>query len=86
MRNAKNTRMCAVCRKRADKSQFVKVCEIKGEIVVGGTQPQQGKGVYICPDCVLEAIKRKTLSRAFKKEISPETYSKLESYGQKKDN
>ncbi|CDE72405.1 putative uncharacterized protein [Acidaminococcus sp. CAG:917] len=86
MRNAKNTRMCAVCRKRADKSQFIKVCEIGGEAVVNGTGAQKGKGVYICPECVSEAIKRKTLSRAFKKEVASAVYAELENYGQKKDN
>ena len=82
-RNPKNTRMCAGCRTRCDKSQLVRVARSADGIRLNmALDHTGGRSVYICPSlkCLDSAIKRKSFARSFKCEIEPELYTMLEEY------
>ncbi len=79
-RNAKNTRMCAGCMKRADKTELVCVRKIReGEFSVGESGKSGGRSVYVCPQekCLERAIKRKAFSRNFKCEVPADDIEKI---------
>ena len=82
-RNPKNTRMCAGCRTRYDKSQLVRVTRSADGIkLTKASDHASGRSVYICHslNCLSSAIKRKSFARSFKCEIEPELYTVLEEY------
>lgn len=71
-RNAKNTRMCAGCRTRCDKSQLVRICRHGEDITIAAHGEHiEGRSVYICRSqkCLETAIKRKSFARSLKCEI-----------------
>ena len=73
-------RTCIVCRKKGDKRDFVRVVKTSnGEIVLDKTGKLNGRGAYICKskECMEKCKKTHALERAFKQEISDETYDKL---------
>ena len=82
-RNPKNTRMCAGCRTRCDKSQLVRVARSADGVKLAMVSDHvEGRSVYICPSvkCLDSALKRKSFARSFKCEIDPELYTALEEY------
>jgi len=73
-------RTCIVCRKKADKKDFVRVVKIQdGNFVLDKTGKVNGRGAYVCnqADCIEKCKKTHALSRAFKQEISESIYDKL---------
>lgn len=81
-RNAKNTRMCAGCMSRYDKSQLVCINKSADGIITIGKEKLSGRSVYLCKSkaCMEKAIKKKWLSRSLKCEIEPDFYDKLRDY------
>ena len=83
-RNAKNTRMCAACRKHGDKDEFVHICRQKdGSVLISGMGGHaEGRGMYLCPSgvCLQNAIKRKAFTRCLRSELSPDFYEEIEIY------
>jgi len=80
-RNPKNTRMCASCRERYDKSQLICIIKTKDGILVKDAKSHaEGRSVYLCASqkCIDTAIKRKALSRSLKCEIEPEIFEILQ--------
>lgn len=81
MKNNIPERSCVVCRKKGEKSQFLKVVLNKnGEIDIEKQKKLDGRGAYICKtaDCISKCSKTKALNRAFKTNVGAEIYSKLE--------
>ena len=78
-------RTCIVCRKKSQKSEFLKVVFNKNlEISIADDKYLEGRGAYICKtnECLKKCLKSKALNRAFKTPISQEFYeSLLEKYG-----
>ena len=75
--------MCVVCRKMLPKSTLARVALNKqGQIAVDAGQKAPGRGAYVCqsPECRAKLVKAKALSRAFKREVSRETYNETEEY------
>ena len=73
-------RTCIVCRKKADKKDFVRVVKTPdGNFVLDKTGKVNGRGAYVCnqADCIEKCKKTHALSRAFKQEISAEIYDKI---------
>lgn len=65
------TRMCAVCRKRFEKSELNRVVMSEsGEIFYDRTGKAQARGLYICRECVREAEKSVFLSVNISAELS----------------
>ncbi len=82
MTKLKPERTCISCRKKGEKSNFIKIVYNKsGETFIEKDKNINGRGAYICKcaDCILKCIKTKALNRAFKTNISPEIYKELES-------
>ena len=82
-RNAKNTRMCAGCRGRFDKSALVRIGRCSDGISVSApNEHSEGRGVYICCSlkCLELAMKKKSFSRSFKCEIPNALQFELENY------
>ncbi len=74
-------RTCIVCRKKADKNNFLKLVKnAGGKISIERETKLEGRGAYICKNeqCILKARKTKALSRAFKTNVSEELYEELE--------
>ncbi|MBQ4631441.1 MAG: YlxR family protein [Clostridia bacterium] len=72
-RNAKNTRMCAACRIKTDKSEMLRICTEK-DGSISFSQPGktgEGRGMYLCPKlkCFELANKKKIFSRNLRCEI-----------------
>ncbi len=73
-------RTCIVCRNETLKRELVRIVRSKdGEISVDFTGKKSGRGAYVCKceDCVKNLISKKMLNRAFKMDISEETYLNL---------
>jgi predicted RNA-binding protein YlxR (DUF448 family) len=63
--------MCAGCRGRADKSDLLRIVARDGVGTVDPTQTEPGRGVYLhpSPDCLDQAIKRRSIGRLLRTEI-----------------
>lgn len=73
-------RMCAVCRKRYEKSKLLRIVRFKtGEIKIDTDGKLQGRGMYICRDkeCLMVAEKRRVIERAFSRRVEPDIYRDL---------
>ena len=73
-------RTCIACRKKGDKSNFVKVVFNKsGNIYIDENKNLDGRGAYFCNsiDCINKCVKTRAFNRAFKTAISQEFYEEL---------
>ena len=74
-------RMCIVCHNMVDKRELIRIIRNKdGEYSLDTTLKANGRGAYICnnPECFAKMIKTKGLNKAFKENISPEVYDKIQ--------
>ena len=81
MQKHKPERTCIVCRKKDDKSNFIKIVKNKnGEILIENGKNLDGRGAYICKDkkCLEACKKSKALNRAFKTLIPENIYEGIE--------
>ena len=73
-------RTCIACRKKGDKSLFLKIVSNKnGEVCLERTVKLEGRGAYICNNesCANLCKKNRSLNRVFKKNISDEVYEEI---------
>ena len=72
-------RTCIVCRKKGDKPDFIRIVKTQDGIFLDKTGKLAGRGAYICDsiDCINKCKKTRALNRAFKQEVSEETYGEL---------
>lgn len=80
MQKREPERTCIVCRKKGDKSLFVKIVHNKtGETKIERTAKLEGRGAYVCKNgaCVSECKKKRSLNRVFKTNISEDIYEEL---------
>ena len=69
MRNKANTRQCAVCRARKDKSELIRLVKVEGDnVAVDKFGSFGGRGAYVCKNenCLKTAEQKNILNRAFK--------------------
>lgn len=76
---AVSERMCIVTRAKKPKSELIRLVSLDGKIIVDHRQKLQARGVWVSKDPAIldKLIKSKALNRAFKREVSPETYEEL---------
>ncbi len=77
----KPERTCAVCRKKAEKSDFLRVVKNKdGVVLIDYTMKADGRGAYICKniECVQTANNKRALERSFKSKVGSDIYVRLE--------
>ena len=72
-------RTCIVCRTKGDKKSFIRIVKTKDGIFLDKTGKLAGRGAYICDSlaCINKCKKTHALNRAFKQEVSEETYIEL---------
>ena len=74
-------RSCIACRKKGNKSNFIKVVFNKnGEIFIEEDKKLDGRGAYLCKsseECLKKCIKTRAFNRVFKTAISQEFYEEL---------
>ncbi len=73
-------RTCIVCRTKGDKDKFLRVVRLSdGTYTLDPTGKMSGRGAYICnnDNCVQKCLKTKALNRAYKAQVSDETYVSL---------
>lgn len=88
-RNVKNTRMCAGCRSRKDRSELIRVYKTsEGDVSLSVSgQCRGGRGIYICREekCLEQAVKKKSFSRSLKCELPSELYYSIEQFVKQKN-
>lgn len=85
---AEPQRMCIVCRKQGNKSEFIRIVKTPdGNILDDDAKKCSGRGAYICADvrCVEQAKKKRALDRVFKTRVDDEVYDRLISRLQDRD-
>ena len=74
-------RMCATCRKSQPKGELLRIVKgADGKILPDVTGKAQGRGVYVCKDltCFGQALKKRSLNKAFKCNVSEDVYKQIE--------
>ena len=82
-------RMCIACKESKVKKELIRVVKTDDDFTLDFTGKLNGRGAYICnnDECMQKCIKGKMLSKAFKQNISNETYEKIkEQYFGRKQN
>jgi len=80
MEKKKPERTCIVCRKKSDKSNFIKMVKNKdGQIQIEKEKKLDGRGAYICgsPECITKCIKTRALNKIFKCSVGDNVYEEL---------
>lgn len=81
--------MCIACKESKVKKELIRVVKTDDDFALDFTGKLNGRGAYICnnDECMQKCIKGKMLSKAFKQNISNETYEKIkEQYFGRKQN
>jgi len=67
-------RKCIGCNTIKNQDELIRITFDNDELIIDSDMKHPGRGAYLCntKECLEKAIKRKALSRAFKKEISSE--------------
>lgn len=80
----KNERRCIACREAKQQSQLIRIAKCDNNIVIDKFYKLGGRGAYVCKNnnCILLAIKKKALNKAFKMQINDEIYEELKIYEQ----
>lgn len=81
--------MCIACKESKVKKELIRIVKVDEDFTLDFTGKLNGRGAYICnnDECVQKCIKGKILSKAFKQNISNETYEKIkEQYFERKQN
>ncbi|MDO5133465.1 MAG: YlxR family protein [Eubacteriales bacterium] len=74
-------RTCIGCGTIRPKKELIRiVLTPEGEVVIDRSMRANGRGAYLCDDpaCLQKAIRRRSLSRAFRTQVSAESCSRLE--------
>ena len=72
------TRTCNVCRTKNDKKNLVRFVRNKnGEISFDKNQKMDGRGCYVCSECLDKMKKSRVLNRAYKINVSESEYDRL---------
>ncbi|MCC7433778.1 MAG: YlxR family protein [Methanoregulaceae archaeon] len=68
-------RTCIACRQRRDQRDLARFALIEGQVRRLEHGPSQGRSAYACPtpQCLERALNVKTLSRVFRKPVSPDS-------------
>lgn len=73
-------RMCMVCRRRADKSELLRIAATDGVAHLDRDGVAQSRGAYLCNDeaCIRNAIRSRAVGRALKQASDACVYDELE--------
>ena len=71
------SRICCVCRTSHPKTDLIRVARIDGAFVVDQAGNSNGRGAYVCPQCIEKCIKTRALNRSFKTQVPQAVYDVL---------
>ncbi len=79
MKKSTKQRSCVGCRKKADKSEFLRIVFFDKKLVVDTEQKLDGRGCYLClkKDCLTMAIKRNAFNYRLKQKVSKEELARF---------
>ena len=68
----KETRTCIACRKKAHKSELIRIVSINNEPVIDETGKIDSRGIYICKnmECKAKLLKSKNISKILKIDVT----------------
>ncbi|MFN3421406.1 MAG: YlxR family protein [Armatimonadota bacterium] len=75
-----NERLCLGCRKLRDKRSLVRIASFRdGRVIIDEAQKLSGRGAYVCPfaDCVIAAVKKRSLAHGFRQPIDAKILNEL---------
>ena len=73
-------RTCIICRKKNDKSEFIRIVKLsENDFTIDKTGKINGRGCYVCNtlECLSNLKKTRALNRAFKTNIKEEIYDRI---------
>ncbi len=76
-------RKCIVCRKIQPKMNMLRVARLPdGTYQLDQNHAIDGRGAYLCnhPECIRQAIQKKSLHQSFKTRVPEECYTILQQY------
>ena len=78
-------RTCSVCRRKANKSEFIRIVRVGDQVLVDESGKGQGRGAYICnnAECINKCVTKRLLNRSFKTQIGDEVYDAIAKLGAK---
>lgn len=76
-------RKCIACRKIQPKNEMLRISRLPdGTFQLDPTNSADGRGAYLCnhPDCIKQAIQKKSLHQAFKTKVPEDCYHALQMF------
>ncbi|MBE7043960.1 MAG: YlxR family protein [Ruminococcaceae bacterium] len=75
-------RMCIACRQKHPKKDLIRIIKTEQGARLDEQMNLPGRGAYLCRNdaCVLNAHKKKALSKHFKMAVPEEIYQQIEEY------
>ena len=73
------SRMCVSCRKRATKTDLIRISNCDGKAVVDNNKNQKSRAIYVCRDekCIEILQKSKAIQRILNAQSDEDFYDKL---------
>ncbi len=74
-------RKCIACRKIQPKNEMLRISRLQdGSYQLDITHSAEGRGAYLCnnPNCIEQAIKKKSLHQSFKTKVPEDCYLALQ--------
>lgn len=80
-------RECICCRRKNDKRRFIRIAKKKDGFSVDLAQKEQGRGAYICFECLNASVllKKRPLDRAFRQKVPEKVYAELTEVNERED-
>ena len=74
-------RTCASCRKKGEKSEFIRICRAENKPMIDFDKKSFSRGLYVCKDinCIEKLKKNKAIQRVLKVESDGSFYEELKS-------
>ena len=82
MANKQIQRICCVCRVLQPVTQMTRVVRVGADFVVQTERRLNGRGCYVCPNCLPQAVAKKALNRSFKTPVPAAVYKQLATMAQ----
>lgn len=67
-----NQRTCIGCRRKADRSEFIRIVAGQDQLQIDPAGHAEGRGAYLCPqdECFQKAIKKRAFNYRLKKKLT----------------
>lgn len=72
-------RTCSVCRRKANKGEFIRIVREGDKVYVDESGKGQGRGAYVCrsAECLNKCVQKKLLNRSFKMQVDEGVYEDI---------